>query len=111
MTRCLNCGAGRGGAADECTGCGLSSEAAELVFRRRLVNLSGVFLLGAIAFLSASRFYPLSGAPGAPISQAHLDGRLLHRMYLLFVLPDGQRKGNRQAFGVYRRAPAEKHRL
>ncbi len=56
MTRCLNCGADR--RADQCEECGLTSAAAELLFRRRLVNLTGVFLLGAVAFLSAGHFYP-----------------------------------------------------
>jgi hypothetical protein len=56
MTRCLNCGEDR--AADQCEACGLTSAAAELVFRRRLINLTAVFLVGAIAFLPAAHMFP-----------------------------------------------------
>src|SRR6201997_5331466 len=56
MTRCLNCGAER--SADICEACGLSSAAAEYVLRRRLLNRTAVFLLGAIAFVVASGRYP-----------------------------------------------------
>ena len=54
--RCLDCGAER--TADQCDACGLSSTAAELMFRRRLINLTAIFLLGALAFLPASHYYP-----------------------------------------------------
>lgn len=56
MTRCLNCGAER--TEDLCDDCGLNSAAAELTFRRRLLNLTAIFVLGAIAFLTASHSYP-----------------------------------------------------
>ena len=56
IPRCLDCGAER--TSDQCENCGLTTIAAELVLRRRLVNLLGVFLLGAVAFLPASHFYP-----------------------------------------------------
>ena len=56
MTRCLNCGAERD--ADVCGACGLGSSAAEFTLRRKLLNRTAVFLLGAIAFVVASGRYP-----------------------------------------------------
>lgn len=56
MTHCLNCGADR--EKDICDSCGLNSFAAEFVLRRRLLNRTAVFLLGAIAFVVASERYP-----------------------------------------------------
>lgn len=56
MTRCLNCGAERN--SDVCDFCGLNSSAAEFSLRRRLLNRTAVFLLGAIAFVVASGRYP-----------------------------------------------------
>ncbi len=56
MTRCLNCGAER--IQDLCDDCGLTSPEAELAFRRRLLNLTAIFLLGAIAALAAALSYP-----------------------------------------------------
>ena len=56
MTHCLNCGAER--TQDVCDACGLSSQAAEFVLRKRLLNRTAVFLLGAIAFVVTSGRYP-----------------------------------------------------
>lgn len=56
MTRCLNCGTER--TAEPCDFCGLSSDTAEVMFRRRLLYLTAVYLLGAIAFFPASQMYP-----------------------------------------------------
>jgi hypothetical protein len=56
MSRCLNCGAER--ARDVCDSCGLPSSTAELLLRKRLLNRTAVFLLGAIAFVAASGRYP-----------------------------------------------------
>src|SRR5208282_5526798 len=56
MTRCLNCGAER--AADVCDSCGLGSSAAEFCLRKRLLNRTGVFVLGSLAFVVASGRYP-----------------------------------------------------
>src|SRR3984885_15989239 len=56
MTRCLNCGADRD--VDECEACGLSSTAAELSLRQKLLNRTALFLVGAIAFVAASERYP-----------------------------------------------------
>ena len=56
MTRCLDCGAER--IADQCPSCGLTSAAAELVVRRRLVRRTALFLVGIIAFVSAGQSYP-----------------------------------------------------
>jgi hypothetical protein len=56
MTRCLNCGADR--ERDICDSCGLNSTAAEFVLRRKLLNRTAVFLLGAIAFVVAAGRYP-----------------------------------------------------
>lgn len=56
MTRCLNCGAERD--EDVCAACGLDSSAAEFSFHRTLLNRTAFFLLGAIAFVTASGRYP-----------------------------------------------------
>jgi hypothetical protein len=56
MTRCLNCGAERSD--DVCDSCGLSSSAAEFSLRRRLLNRTGIFMLGSLAFVVASGRYP-----------------------------------------------------
>lgn len=56
MTRCLNCGSERD--ADVCDYCGLGSVAAEFSLRKKLLNRTAVFLLGAILFVTASGFYP-----------------------------------------------------
>ncbi|HEY4978814.1 MAG TPA: hypothetical protein VII25_06595 [Candidatus Acidoferrum sp.] len=56
MTRCLDCGAER--TADQCNACGLTSAAAELVFRRRLVRQMAVFLTGSLLFPYLSQIYP-----------------------------------------------------
>src|SRR5271155_3166470 len=56
MTRCLDCGSPR--TADQCPSCGLTSNAAELVFRRRLVGRTAIFLVGSLAFPYVSQIYP-----------------------------------------------------
>ena len=56
MTRCLDCGSDR--TADQCPSCGLTSAAAELVVRRRLVRRSALFLVGIIVFVAASQVFP-----------------------------------------------------
>jgi hypothetical protein len=56
MTRCLNCGAERD--ADQCLACGLTSAAAEVVLRRRLVWRTALFLVGAILFLPVCQAFP-----------------------------------------------------
>jgi hypothetical protein len=56
MTRCLNCGAER--ETDVCDSCGLNSSAAELTLRRKLLNRTGIFLVGTLAFVVASGRYP-----------------------------------------------------
>jgi hypothetical protein len=56
MTRCLNCGADRH--ADVCEACGLNSSAAEFTLRRKLLNRTAIFVLGALAFVAASTWYP-----------------------------------------------------
>lgn len=56
MTRCLNCGAEREN--EVCEVCGLETAAAEFALRRKLLNRTGIFLLGAIAFVAASGQYP-----------------------------------------------------
>src|SRR5580704_11802153 len=56
MTHCLSCGAARD--ADVCRACGLSSNAAEFALRRKLLNRTAIFLLGAIALVVASIRYP-----------------------------------------------------
>jgi hypothetical protein len=56
VTRCLDCGAER--IADQCPSCGLTSAAAELVLRRRLIIRTAWFLVGALVFISASQIFP-----------------------------------------------------
>ncbi|HKW56643.1 MAG TPA: hypothetical protein VJN42_04730 [Candidatus Acidoferrum sp.] len=56
MTRCMECGSER--TADQCPSCGLTSVAAELLFRRRLVSRTAIFLLGSLAFPYMSQVYP-----------------------------------------------------
>src|SRR5579871_647163 len=56
VTRCLDCGADR--TADQCPSCGLTSAAAELVLRRRLIIRTAWFLIGALVFISASQIFP-----------------------------------------------------
>jgi hypothetical protein len=56
MTRCLDCGSER--IADQCPSCGLTSAAAEVMFRRRLLKRTAVFLLGSLAFPYLSQIYP-----------------------------------------------------
>jgi hypothetical protein len=55
MTRCLDCGSER--TADQCSVCGLTSAAAELVFRRRLLRQMAVFLVGSLLFPYLSQIY------------------------------------------------------
>lgn len=56
MTRCLDCGAER--SADQCSTCGLTSAAAEVLLRRRLMLRTAWFLVGAVLFLPASQLFP-----------------------------------------------------
>ena len=56
MTRCLDCGAER--TSDQCPACGLTTAAAELVFRRRLLGQTALFLLGSLIFPYISTVYP-----------------------------------------------------
>jgi hypothetical protein len=56
MTRCLDCGSQR--ISDQCPNCGLTSAAAELVFRRRLLRQMALFLLGSLLFPYLSQVYP-----------------------------------------------------
>ncbi len=56
MTRCLDCGSQR--TSDQCLVCGLTSAAAELVFRRRLLIQMAVFLAGSLLFPYISQIYP-----------------------------------------------------
>jgi hypothetical protein len=56
MTRCLDCGSTR--TADQCSACGLTSAAAEVMFRRRFLKRTAVFLAGSLAFPYISQIYP-----------------------------------------------------
>ncbi len=55
MTRCLDCGAELNGA--QCAVCGLTPAAAELVFRRRLLVQTAIFLAGSLLFPYISQIY------------------------------------------------------
>lgn len=54
--RCLDCGAELDGG--QCAVCGLTPAAAEIVFRRRLIRRTAVFVAGAVLFLPISHLYP-----------------------------------------------------
>ena len=56
MTRCLDCGSER--TTDQCPSCGLTSAAAEVLFRRRLVRRTTIFLLGSLLFPYVSLIFP-----------------------------------------------------
>lgn len=56
MVRCLNCGADV--VSNECVSCGLTPPLAELVFRRRFLKNTAVFLAGSLAFPYVSQIYP-----------------------------------------------------
>jgi len=56
MTRCLDCGSQR--IADQCPACGLTSAAAEVMFRRRLWQQTAIFLGGSLLFPYVSQIYP-----------------------------------------------------
>src|SRR5258707_15154295 len=56
MTRCRDCGSE--GIADQCPPCGLPSAAAGVMFRRRLLKRTAVFLAGSLAFPYVSQIYP-----------------------------------------------------
>ncbi len=56
MTRCLDCGSER--IADQCPSCGLTSNAAELLFRKRLVKQTFFFLAGSLLFPYVAPIYP-----------------------------------------------------
>src|SRR3974390_1634903 len=56
MTRCLDCGSER--TSDQCPTCGLTSAAAEVVFRKRLLLQMGIFLVGSLLFVTLSQVYP-----------------------------------------------------
>ena len=56
MTRCLDCGSER--MVDQCPSCGLTSAAAEVMFRRRLWKRTAVFLVGSLVFPYASQIFP-----------------------------------------------------
>jgi hypothetical protein len=73
MMRCLNCGAERD--ADVCESCGLDSTAAEFALRKKLLNRTAFFVLGALAFVASSNRYP-------PLE---LDGMLIFVGVLFFL--------------------------
>lgn len=56
MTHCLDCGAER--SSDQCPSCGLTSAAAEVMLRRRLLRRTAVFLAGSLVFPYVSQIYP-----------------------------------------------------
>ena len=56
MTHCLDCGAERD--SDQCASCGLTTAAAELVFRRKLIYRTLVFLAGSLCFPYVSSVFP-----------------------------------------------------
>src|SRR5215475_10559275 len=56
MTRCLDCGAAR--EVDQCPVCGLTSAAAELMFRKRLIKQTAFFLAGSLLFPYMTPIYP-----------------------------------------------------
>lgn len=55
-SHCLDCGAER--LADQCSECGLTAEAAEVMLRRKLVRRTTWLLVGALLFVPASQAFP-----------------------------------------------------
>jgi hypothetical protein len=55
-SHCLDCGAER--SADQCPECGLTSAAAEVMLRRKLVRRTTWLLVGALLFVPASQMFP-----------------------------------------------------
>jgi hypothetical protein len=56
MVRCLDCGAER--ATEQCPSCGLTSAAAEVMLRRRLLRRTIIFLIGSLIFVPSSQIFP-----------------------------------------------------
>jgi hypothetical protein len=56
MNRCLDCGCER--ETEQCPACGLTSLAAEVMLRRRLVRRTAWFLVGAVLFVPAIQVFP-----------------------------------------------------
>ena len=56
MTRCLDCGSTRN--TDQCPYCGLTSVAAEYMFRKRLIKQTTFFLAGSLLFPYLTQIYP-----------------------------------------------------
>ncbi|HVH50387.1 MAG TPA: hypothetical protein VM781_01875, partial [Candidatus Bathyarchaeia archaeon] len=56
MTRCLDCGSAR--ISDQRLSCGLTSAAAELMFRKRLIKQTTFFLAGSLLFPYLTQIYP-----------------------------------------------------
>jgi len=56
MTRCLDCGSAR--ISDQCPFCGLTSAAAEYMFRKRLIKQTTFFLAGSLLFPYLTQIYP-----------------------------------------------------
>jgi hypothetical protein len=56
MTRCLDCGSARN--SDQCPSCGLTSVAAEYMFRKRLIKQTTFFLAGSLLFPYLTQIYP-----------------------------------------------------
>ena len=56
MTSCLFCGADR--TSDQCLACGLTSAAAEVMLRRRLVWRTAWFLVGVVVFVPVCQAFP-----------------------------------------------------
>lgn len=56
MTHCLDCGAER--ISDQCPSCGLTTAAAEVMLRRRLLRRTAVFLGGSLLFPYLSQIFP-----------------------------------------------------
>jgi len=56
MTRCLDCGSERN--ADQCPSCGLTSDAAEFLFRKRMLKQTTFFLAGSLLFPYITQIYP-----------------------------------------------------
>src|SRR5436189_6133723 len=96
MTRCVDCGSER--IADQCPSCGLTSAAAEVMFRRRLLKRTAVFLAGSLAFPYVSQIYPPLDLALIPV----FFGVLFFVALAIAVAPD-RRSRNRRDREVLRR--------
>jgi len=86
----MNCGAEC--AADQCLACGMTPDAAEVLLRRRLLNRTAIFLVGALLLVNG--FFdrlPASNAPASVISKFSMRAPLQNRRLIVTSWREGRR--------------------